>query len=91
MANAGYSPDCKLLSKMIKDGTQLKYDAFKDSAVVCRIKDIMNRVVFEDKISYFTYNSKTKLEHHSAWIAETKALIKINQLRQKYWYFSPIK
>ena len=89
MANAGYSSDCKLLNQLIISGKTLPIKD-TDSIMMIKIKELMNLTVLEDEITNCDYFGK-KYKSHSAWSKETPTLIKINQLRQKYWNFKEIK
>lgn len=91
MANAGESSDCRLLTKLIKEGKTLPHRD-EDSYLDWRIKHIMNKIVESDKVtkSYCPSIRKKTIIHHSAWSRMHKALIKINQIRQKNMYYTPL-
>lgn len=89
MANAGYSSDCILLTKLIQEQKQIKILP-TDNDVEIIIKNKLNNLVLNDVISNFSLNDKKYLTH-SAWEHKSKVLIKINQIRIKNWYFSKLK
>lgn len=89
MANAGDSRDYLLILKTIKTGKLLKI--YNDDYYLDRwFKDMINKLVLDDQIKSYSYRGK-KYEYHSAWHRATKLAIKINQIRQRKWYFKFLK
>lgn len=88
MANAGYSNDNKLVTRLIKTGKQLSMNP-TDPPYLVYIKTLINDLVINDVPEPHTWQGK-KYYSHSAWVRSTKVLIKINQIRQRNWYWKNI-
>jgi hypothetical protein len=88
MANAGYSSDCKLVRNSIDEGNLLTIHE-SEHPISKRFKSALNELILNDKSYHYKYGGKTYYSH-SAWSESEKILIKINQLRLKYWYWEKI-
>lgn len=88
MADAGYSADNKLVVKLINEGKFIPI-AQDDLPIVKEIKSKINNLVAEDKPKNSCYMGKTYI-YHTAFEKMTRVLIKINQIRQKNWFFEKV-
>ncbi len=88
MANAGRHADTHILKKMIFESKVLKIKV-EDSPVIKRIKNIFNQLVLIDEAYNCKYNGH-KFVNHSSWKYVNRTAIKVNQLRFKYWQFTPL-
>ena len=88
MADAGFSSDNKLIRNMIRENKLLNINS-DDVGFIVDIKQRMNNLILEDTIKNSSFCGR-KTEYHTAWGKSYRLLIKINQIRQKNWYFNPI-
>lgn len=86
MTNAGFSSDYKLFRKLMDDDVLIKIHK-DDDALAVLIKTKMNIVLQEpEHLSQWNYDEYLK-QHYT----RKKLIIKINQIRQKNWYFDKLK
>ena len=89
MANTGYSSDCKLFRYCIAESKLIKI-LNSDNFIELKLKEIINNLVRNDVISNRYYYGG-KYDFHSSWNFKGNALLRMNQIRTKYWYFKPLK
>lgn len=88
MANSGNSSDCKLMRYCIVESKQIKV-LDNDNFIKIKLKEIINNLIRCDTITTrYYYGGNYPL--HSSWNLKNNALLKMNQIRTKYWYFKSL-
>jgi len=85
MANAGYSADKKFITEAIQSGKLLTINK-SEQPIIQIFKEKINNLLLNDVVRTETWNGK-KYDVHSAWGDKYNLLIKMNQIRQKNWFW----
>lgn len=88
MANAGNHSDTRLINQMIREEKLITISS-DDHPIARKIKLRFNELVTKDERLPHTFNGK-KYVGHTAWRKLHNLLLRVNQLRWKYFYFEPL-
>lgn len=90
MGNAGHSRDIKIINEAIKTGKQFKINDIEHPVSLFFKLRVNEEILANDKLTPYKAGGKTYYSH-SAWSKLDNILIKINQMRIRYWYWEIIE
>lgn len=88
MANAGYSADNKFITEAIRSGKLIAINP-NEHPLIQIFKEKINNLLLNDVVTPYKHSGRTYYSH-SAWSNDGKVLIKINQIRQKNWFWDKL-